>query len=237
MELVAGFAAGLLTLLNPCVLPMLPIVLASALQAGRLGPVALAGGMAVSFVILGVGLSWGGRAVGLDPESVAQAGAVVLMALGVVLLLPATGERLAAATAGLSARADAGIDRLERGTLAGQAGTGALLGAVWSPCIGPTLGGAIALAAQGESPLRATAIMASFALGAGVVLMALAYGARASLRRRMALFRSLAARARPVTGILFVGLGLFLLTGLYHRMEGWLLDVLPAWLVDFSVSI
>ncbi|MCC6006514.1 MAG: cytochrome c biogenesis protein CcdA [Rhodobacteraceae bacterium] len=237
MEFVAGFAAGLLTLLNPCVLPMLPIVLASALQAGRLGPVALAAGMGVSFVVLGLGVTVAGRGLGIDPDDVAQAGAVVLIGLGMVLLVPAAGERLAAATAGLSARADAGIDRMERGSLAGQAGTGALLGAVWSPCIGPTLGGAIALAAQGESLARAAAIMASFALGVGVVLMALAYGARTALRRRMDMFRALASRSRQVTGGLFVALGLFLLTGLYHRTEVWLLDVLPPWLVDFSVSV
>jgi len=54
MELVFGYIAGLLTLINPCVLPVLPIVLASALQAGRHGPLAIALGMGVSFVTLGM---------------------------------------------------------------------------------------------------------------------------------------------------------------------------------------
>ena len=57
MDLIFGYLAGLLTLVNPCVLPVLPIVLASALQAHRLGPVALAAGMSASFVILGVGIA------------------------------------------------------------------------------------------------------------------------------------------------------------------------------------
>ena len=65
MELVFGYAAGLLTLINPCVLPILPIILATALQAGRAGPLAVAGGMSVSFVALGLFVSIAGRSFGL----------------------------------------------------------------------------------------------------------------------------------------------------------------------------
>ena len=50
LELVLAYGAGLLTLINPCVLPVLPIVLAGSLQASRYGPLALAGGMSLSFV-------------------------------------------------------------------------------------------------------------------------------------------------------------------------------------------
>lgn len=53
MDVILAYLAGLLTLINPCVLPVLPIVLATALQAHRLGPVALAGGMSLAFVGLG----------------------------------------------------------------------------------------------------------------------------------------------------------------------------------------
>ena len=50
MEIVLAYGAGLLTLINPCVLPVVPIVLATALQASRFGPVALTAGMSLSFV-------------------------------------------------------------------------------------------------------------------------------------------------------------------------------------------
>ena len=68
MELFLGYVAGLLTLINPCVLPVLPIVLATALQAGRHGPLALAAGMSVSFVALGMLVSVAGRAFGITDE-------------------------------------------------------------------------------------------------------------------------------------------------------------------------
>ena len=73
MELILGYVAGLLTLINPCVLPILPVVLASSLQAGRAGPLALAAGMSLSFVALGLGISIAGRSLGLTEESVSNA--------------------------------------------------------------------------------------------------------------------------------------------------------------------
>lgn len=58
MEFILAYAAGVLTLINPCVLPVLPVVLAGALGANPKGPLALATGMSVSFVLLGVLPAW-----------------------------------------------------------------------------------------------------------------------------------------------------------------------------------
>ena len=71
MEYVFAYLAGLLTLINPCVIPVLPIVLASAVQADRRGPLALAAGMSVSFVGLGVGITAFGHLIGLTVETLA----------------------------------------------------------------------------------------------------------------------------------------------------------------------
>jgi len=237
MELVFGYAAGLLTLINPCVLPVLPIVLASALQVSRWGPVALAAGMSLSFVILGFGVAAFGRVLGLDDQMIAQAGAVLMIGFGLVLLVPRFGSAFATATAGVSVGADARIDALDRQNLGGQFLGGALLGAVWSPCVGPTLGGAISLASQGESLIWAFAVMVSFALGVSSVILALGYGARSALQRRKELMRSIADKARPVLGVVFVAVGLMILFRVHHMIEAWALEVLPYWLTDFSVSL
>ena len=237
MDLLFGYAAGLLTLINPCVLPVLPIVLASALQVSRLGPLALAAGMSASFVVLGFGVAAFGRALGLDDQMVAQAGAVLMIGFGLVLLVPRFGMAFSTATAGVSARADARMDGLDRASLGGQFLGGALLGAVWSPCVGPTLGGAISLASQGESLIWALAIMISFALGVSSIILALGYGARSALMRRKALMQVVAERARPVLGVVFVAVGLMILFRVHHMIEAWALDVLPYWLTDFSVSL
>ncbi|MEL7099646.1 MAG: cytochrome c biogenesis CcdA family protein [Pseudomonadota bacterium] len=237
MDLILAYAAGLLTLINPCVLPVLPIVLASALGQSRLGPVALAAGMSVSFVAFGVLVTAFGSAIGLDQFVLAQIGAALMIVFGTILLVPAFATRFETATAGFAARADRGIDSVGTDGLRGQFLGGLLLGAVWSPCIGPTLGGAIALASQGQSLGYAAAIMTFFALGVSTLILALGLGAREALRTRANALRGLAARSKPILGVTFLAVGLMLLFGVHHMLEAWALDNMPAWLIDLSVSI
>ena len=235
MDLVFGYLAGLLTLINPCVLPVLPIVLATALQAHRLGPVALAAGMSIAFVTLGLGVAVLGRGLGLSADTLSDAAAVLMLVFGLVLLVPRLNAGFATATAGFAAQADAGIDRVDRTGLGGQFLGGALLGAVWSPCVGPTLGGAVSLASQGQSLVWAGAVMTVFAAGVSTVIMVLGYGARAALQRRRALMQRIAARAKPIMGVVFVAVGLMLLFRIQHVIEAWLIGVLPYWLQDLSI--
>jgi cytochrome c-type biogenesis protein len=236
MDLILGYLAGLLTLINPCVLPVLPIVLAGALQAGRFGPLALAGGMAVSFVALGLTVAAAGQALGLREEDIGRAGAVLMLGFGLVLLVPRAGAGFALATGGVAARADASLGQGRDG-LAGQALAGVLLGAVWSPCIGPTLGAAIGLAAAGGSLVQAGAVMVAFAAGVGTLVLALGYGARGLLMRNRARAEMLARRAKPLMGLVFIAVGTAILTGFHHVVEGAILDLMPVWLQDLSVAI
>lgn len=236
MELIFGYLAGLLTLINPCVLPVLPLVLGSALQASPRGPLALAAGMALSFVVLGVAVAAFGYALGLDPEQIAQGGAVLMIGFGLILLVPRFSAAFSTATAGIAAGADSRIDRIDSTGAQGQFLGGLLLGAVWSPCVGPTLGGAISLASQGESLARATAIMVAFALGVATLVLALGYGARGLLQRHQAVMRRLAELSRPLLGAVFLLTGLAILFRIHHMIEAWAVEALPAWLIDLSVT-
>lgn len=239
MELIFAFGAGLLTLINPCVLPVLPIVLASALNSSRFGPLALAVGMGVSFVTLGLALATVGQAITLGGQvvEVAQIAAVLMIAFGLVMLVPQFSERFATATAGVSANADAAIGRIEQAGWPGQFLGGLLLGAVWSPCVGPTLGGAIAIASTGENLMQAGAIMTAFAFGIGSVVVGLAYGARNLLTRRRAAMMRIANMAKPILGATFVLVGTAILFRWHHVAEAWLLDRMPFWLQDLSVIL
>ena len=237
MEMLFAYGAGLLTLINPCVLPILPIVLAGSLQAGRQGPVLLAAGMSLSFVALGMLVSVFGYSIGLTPEMISDAGAVMMLIFGTVLLVPRLSAGFATATAGVGTRADASFDHIETHSGRGQFLGGMLLGAVWSPCIGPTLGGAIALASQGESLGRAAAIMVAFAAGVSTIILALGYGSRAALMKRQATMRKLASAARPILGVTFLLVGTAILLRFHHTLEIWLLQSLPIWLTDLSVAL
>ena len=235
MEFVFSYLAGLLTLINPCVLPILPIVLASSIQASRQGPLVLAAGMSLSFVILGLAVTVLGRSLGLTTEMISDAGAVMMILFGLVLVIPQFSARFASATAGFSERADTGMDSLDRSGLTGQFLGGMLLGAVWSPCIGPTLGSAIGLASQGESIVKAGLIMVFFAAGVSTIIVALGYGARSVIQKRQAWMRSIAAKARPILGAVFILVGVGLLLRVHHMLEYWAIQTLPTWLIDLSV--
>lgn len=237
MEFVLAYLAGLLTLINPCVLPVLPIVLVSALNADRYGPVALAAGMSVSFVAFGLFVTAFGPAIGLTQDLVAQIGAVVMVIFGVMLLVPMFARRFEMATAGIAAGADSRMNTVDAAGMKGQFLGGLLLGAVWSPCIGPTLGGAIALASQGENLGFAGLIMVFFALGVSTLIIGLGLGAREAIRTRAQALRGLAERSKPILGVTFIAVGLMLLFRVNHIIEAWALEVMPIWLQDLSVAL
>jgi len=236
MELIFAYLAGLLTLINPCVLPVLPIVLASALQAGKHGPLAIATGMSISFVVLGMTVATIGHNIGLTESVLAKTGAVLMMVFGLILLIPQFNQRFATATAGFSGSADGQLNKLNQTSMRNQFFGGILLGAVWSPCVGPTLGGAISLASQGESLIWVFLIMVFFALGVSSVIMILGYGTGKAIRRRQHKLRGLAEKAKPIMGITFLLVGIMIFFKIHYIIEAWLLDVLPIWLQDLSVK-
>jgi cytochrome c biogenesis protein CcdA len=237
MELIFAYVAGLLTLINPCVLPVLPIVLATSLQSNRYGPLVLAAGMSVVFVVLGLFVATLGPAFGIDDIVMSQIGAVMMVCFGLVLLVPRLSERFATATAGFAGRADAAMDGTDQLVPRGMFLGGMLLGAVWSPCIGPTLGGAISLASQGQQLGWAASIMIAFSIGVSTIILVLGYGTREAIRSRQHALRALAERSRPLMGGVFVLVGLAILFKLHHIIEAGLLQILPHWIIDLSVSL
>ena len=236
MEFLFAYGAGLLTLINPCVLPVLPIVLVGALNATKAGPIALAAGMSLSFVVFGVLVTAFGAGIGLTQDVLAEIGAVMMVIFGCVLLVPRLTRSFESATAGLASRADAQIDGIETGSLRGQFFGGLLLGTVWSPCIGPTLGGAIALASQGQNLGHVTLIMAAFALGVSTLVIGLGLGAQEAIRARANRLRGLAERSKPIIGVTFILVGAMLYFKVHHILEAGLLSVMPIWLQDLSVA-
>ena len=178
-----AFLAGVLSVLSPCVLPLLPIVLGTAASQHRLGPLALAAGLALSFTAIGLFVATIGFAMGLDTGVFRTVSAVLLIGVGLVLLVPRLQEQFALAAAPVSNWAGAYADNFTPAGLAGQFGLGLLLGAVWSPCVGPTLGAASVLAAKGEDLPEVALTMLAFGIGAALPLLLLGILSREALMR------------------------------------------------------
>lgn len=236
-DFVLAYTAGLLTLLNPCVLPLLPLIAASAVARNRFGPLAMAGGMAVSFTLAGIGLYQLTRLTGLQQEDISVAVGWVMLGFGLILLVPQAQAQFARVSGALAGGSSQAIAKAEGKGLWGEAAAGGLLGLAWSPCIGPTLGAAIGLAAQGESLGYAFGIMVLFSLGAATIMLALAYGTRSLIMKRRDALQKISKYASRILGVGLVLVGIALIFHLDRIIEYWAVTTLPAQLIDFSVSI
>jgi cytochrome c biogenesis protein CcdA len=232
---VLSFGAGGLSVLAPCVLPLLPIVVASARQAHAYGPLALAAGHAISSAATGVFFAAFALSTGLDRDVTRLVAAALMAVGGVILIVPRLQEGFARVSAPLSTGARSLTGRLPAG-LGGQFLLGILLGAVWTPCTGPTLAAAIGLATRSESLLYAGAVMLVFGVGAVVPVLVVAYGSRRVLGGGPALTRVVAV-AKPAMGVVLLLVGVLALTGVDKVAETWLVDHMPPWLLALTTAL
>jgi cytochrome c-type biogenesis protein len=212
-------------------------VLGSAAQAHPRGPLALAAGLVASFTLTGFLLATLGAAFGFDGDWVRLLGAGLLIAAGVALVVPAAQGLLTRAATPLADWANARKAGMERYGLAGQTAVGVLLGLIWSPCVGPTLGAATVLASQGENLTMVALTMAAFGLGIASVLLVLAFATRSLLGRWRGRLMSAGGTGKRVLGGLLMVVGVLIFTGGDKMIEGVLVAASPDWLVDLTTSI
>ncbi len=229
-----GFLAGLLTVLSPCVLPLLPLVLAPAAATSRLGVVALVGGLVAAFVGAGLFVATAGFAVGLDQGLLQTIGAVLLGTVGIVLLSGGLQQRLAVAGGGIMAAGGRLLARLSPAGAGGQFVVGLLLGVVWTPCVGPTLGAAALLAARGQHLTDVAATMAAFGIGAALPLLALGSLSRQAFAHWRGRMLAAGGAGKRVLGAGTLALAVLVLSGAEHRVEAALVAASPAWLADLT---
>lgn len=229
-----AFVAGLLSILSPCVLPIVPLVLGAAASEHRLGPVALGAGLSISFVAIGLFAATIGYSIGLDLGFFRNVGAALMIAVGAILLVPRLQTQLAVAGAPLANWGGRQVGAAQHGGVAGQLLSGLLLGAVWTPCVGPTLGAAALLAAQGRDLPQVAATMFAFGLGAALPLLALGLLSRQTLMRWRDRMFSAGYGLKMALGSLFVVVGAVVLSGFDKAIETALVNASPQWLTDLT---
>ncbi len=231
-----SLVAGALSTLSPCVLPLVPVLIASAVNAHRWGAAALGAGLAVSFAIIGIFFATVGASLGLDPDTFRTAGAMILAIFGLILLVPKLQNAFATAAGALS---NTGNELLARVTFEGFPGqflVGLLLGVIWSPCVGPTLGAATTLASQGRDLGQIALLMLIFGVGAAAPLVLLGSLSRASLTKARGRLLNAGKVGRRGLGIVMLGLGILIVTGLDKSLEAWVLDRMPDWLTALTTK-
>lgn len=232
-----AFLAGILSILSPCVLPLVPVVMAGAAAEHRAAPLALAAAVAISFTVIGIFVATIGFSSGLDITLFRNVSAVLLILVGAVLVLPHLQAKFATATGPLSDWTQNRFRGMSTTGVAGQFGVGLLLGAVWTPCVGPTLGAASVMAARGENLLAVSATMLAFGIGAALPLLLIGSTSRGALLRWRGHLAKSAGGLKIALGALLILAGTMTLTGTDRTVQTALEAVMPKSLLGLTTKM
>ncbi len=224
--LLFAFAAGLVTVLAPCVLPVLPIVLSGGAVQGRLRPWGIIFGVVLSFSVFTLALSWAVQQLGFSPNFSRNFGIVVLAGLGALFLVP---NALTTFEGWISARLRRSGRPTQRHGFGGGFLLGISLGAVWTPCAGPILAGVVAAAQTGQVDSRLMAITIAYAIGAALP-MGLIAGLGQRIVARVRWVGQRLNRVQQVFGVMLIVVAILMATNLDRRVQSWIIGRTPSWL-------
>ncbi|MEE2769857.1 MAG: cytochrome c biogenesis CcdA family protein [Pseudomonadota bacterium] len=224
MSLLTLWLAGVLIAFSPCILPALPLIVAASIQRHPLGPIMMALGLIIGFVVMGTGLYILSQWLSLPSYQWRLVAAGFFVIFGLMMLLPSWHgtwlSRLADKAHQLTGKAD------EMG-MVGQVLIGSLLGIIWSPCVGPALGAIFVMVATQGSSLYAALCFAIFAFGASIPLLIISYGGRYWIMSSSHILKY----SNQILGGLLLVLGLAVLFQIDLWIQSELLTILPeSWL-------
>lgn len=217
-----AFLAGIVTILSPCILPVLPFVLSGSF-GGRLRPLGVVIGFVASFTFFTLLLSTIIKLTGLPSDLLRNIAITILIIFGAALLFPKTQGFLEQLFSQLGSGPLA--FQQKRGFFGGIL-LGSSLGLVWAPCVGPILASVIALAATDAVTLQAFFIMLAYALGTAIPMFAVMIGGRALLTR-LPFLTTRATLIQKLFGILMVLTACALVFGVDRQFQSWVLEKFP----------
>lgn len=236
MILLLLFFGGIVTILNPCVLPLVPIVINSSFQEGRFAPLALIAGLVISFSLAGTLIILLSYSFGLEVETVRLVGGLVLFISGLSLVSTLVMKYVVNAFSLLSRVSFLNSVNIKDKGLLGQVMLGFILGIVWSPCTGPSLGAAIGLASQASSLFEAIAMMFIFSFGVSLPLIFIAYSVKGLVLSNHNFLKIVSVNSRYIMGWIILIVGLAIVSGFDKYLELLVLNNIPVGLILFSTS-
>ena len=226
MALLMLFAlvAGAGTALSPCVLPILPAILAAGVTGDRRRPLGVVTGLALSFTFATVALVYVIDALGLPNGFARDLAIVVLFAFGISLLIPPIGDRIEA----FASRLAPGPARFRGDGFGSGFVVGASLGLVYAPCAGPILAGVIVVSAAQDFTAGRLAVALSYAVGSAMVLYLLLLGGRRLTKR----LNPVMGRVQMAMGAVMVLVAIAMTANLDVRFQTAIASDLPSFLVN-----
>ena len=221
--LIFAFLGGLVTILSPCILPILPVVLSSSLTGGRKRPVGVVIGFILSFTFFTLFLSLIVKSLGIPADSLRSFSIVVILLFGIGLLLPsfqALIERLFTFFSRFSPKS------VENPGFLGGILIGVSIGLVWTPCVGPILASIISLAITGSVSGQAALITLSYSLGTAIPMLVIVYGGR-NLLNKVPWLTQNTVKIQKAFGVLMILTAMAILFNFDRKFQVYILDKFP----------
>ncbi|MBI4062443.1 cytochrome c biogenesis protein DipZ [Candidatus Gottesmanbacteria bacterium] len=232
MVLLLGFAflAGIVTILSPCILPVLPVVLSGGISGGKQRPLGIVAGFIASFTFFTLFLTSIVRATGISPDALRLLSVVIIIAFGLSLLIPkfqSIFERLATKLTSLVPKNN------QRQDFGGGVLIGVSLGLVWTPCVGPILASVISLALTGTVTTTAFFITLAYSIGTAIPMLAIIWGGRQLLQKVPWLVAS-TGKIQKAFGVLMILTALAIATNQDRKFQTYILEKFPQYGVGLT---
>jgi len=225
-----AFLAGFITILSPCILPILPIVLSGTVSSGKRKPLGIVTGFVLSFTFFTLFLAAIVKATGLPADSLRAISIIIILLFGISLLLPQFQVLMEKLFTKLSGRF------VVKGVHEGFGGgllIGLSLGLVWTPCVGPIIASVITLAATSTVNFAAFFITFAYALGSAIPMFAIMYGGRGLLQRIPWLLPN-TEKIQKAFGVLMILTAIGIYFNIDRSFQTYILDKFPQYGVGLT---
>jgi cytochrome c biogenesis protein CcdA/thiol-disulfide isomerase/thioredoxin len=226
--LVVAFVSGLLTILAPCIWPLLPIVLADVTQSdSKRRPLGITAGVALSFTVLTLTVSGLESSLGLDPNILRKVAVIVLLILGTSMVIPKASQWLEARISRISGKFG-NLGKNQRKDFTGGFITGLALGIVWAPCSGPILASIATLASTNKVSIQVLLVTLFYVAGVSIPLFAFALGGQRLLVKSKKISR-FTGKIQIASGLVLLITALAIYTNYDKTIEAKLLNSIPSY--------